>query len=50
MTTSETEEMLEKCYAVGCCGSILLTDIPCDRCPWLEKFENETKEENNEES
>lgn len=26
MTTSETEEMLEKCYEVGCCGSFLLTD------------------------
>ena len=44
------DEMLEKCNAVGCCGSILLTDIPCDRCPWVEKFETETKEENNEES
>ena len=50
MTTSETEEMLEKCYAVGCCGSVLLIDTPCDRCPWVEKFENKTKEENNEES
>lgn len=52
----ETEEMLEKCYAVGCCGSILLTDTPCDRCPVLtdirlyvehrNKSENKTKEEN----
>ena len=47
MTTSEIEEMLEKCYEVGCCGNILhenspirvsnfiLTDTPCDRCPVL---------------
>ena len=35
MTTSETEEMLEKCYEVGCCGSFLLTDTPCDSCPVL---------------
>jgi len=56
----ETEVMLEKCYEVGCCGSILLTDTPCDRCPVLadirlyvehhNKSENKTKEENNEES
>ena len=53
----ETEEMLEKCYEVGCCGSILLTDTPCDSCPvltdirlYVEKSENKTKEENNEES
>tara|TARA_R100001129_G_C5308383_1_gene244453 strand:- start:1469 stop:1642 length:174 start_codon:yes stop_codon:yes gene_type:complete len=57
MKTSETEKMLEKCYEVGCCGSILLTDTPCDSCPvltdirlYVEKSENETKEENNEES
>jgi len=29
------DDMLEKCNAVGCCGSILLTDTPCDRCPVL---------------
>lgn len=51
------DDMLEKCNAVGCCGSILLTDTPCDRCPvladirlYVEKVNNETKEEDNEES
>ena len=44
------DDMLEKCNAVGCCGSVLLIDTPCDRCPWVEKFQNETKEKNNEES
>ena len=42
MTTSETEEMLKKCYELGCCGNFLLTDKPfaallekCDSCPVL---------------